>query len=215
MQPHPPHPGPDRGTALAQYQRRACHYDVELAPFEPIRRRAIRELGLRPGETVLDVGCGTGLSFAAMHAKVGTRGRIVGLEQSPEMIAVARDRVRRQGWRNVTLVCTPAEEADIELTADAALFHFTHDILRRPEAIDAVVARLRPGARVVAAGLKWASPWSWPLNLLVWSAAVYSVSSLEGLAAPWTELAQRVVGLTVQTSLLSGVYIARGEIRRS
>ena len=58
--------------------------------------------------TVIDVGCGTGLSFEALHRAVGMRGRIIGIEQSPEMIGKARDRVQRHGWRNVTLLNAPA-----------------------------------------------------------------------------------------------------------
>ena len=126
---------PDRDAALAQYRGRASVYDLELALFEPIRRRAIAQLALRPGDVVLDVGCGTGLSVALLEQGVGSGGRIVGIEQSPEMIAAARQRVRQHHWRNVSLLCAPVEEARIRVTADAALFHFTHDILQRPEAV--------------------------------------------------------------------------------
>ena len=205
---------PDRNAALAQYRRRAGVYDLELAAFEPIRRRAVLELGLRPGDTVIDAGCGTGLSFHLLQAAVRERGHIVGLEQCPDMLAQARSRVDEAGWRNVTLVCAPAEEADIAITADAALLHFTHDILRRPEALDAVFRCLRPGAQVVAAGLKWAPPWAWPVNLLVWSAALYSTTLIDGLEAPWSHLAARLRGLEVEPLLLGGAFIARGEVAR-
>ncbi|WP_309624317.1 methyltransferase domain-containing protein [Methylibium sp.] len=212
MKPDSPRRTPDRDAALAQYRQRAGLYDVELALFEPIRQRAILELGLRRGATVLDIGCGTGLSFALLQSGVQAQGRIVGIEQCPEMMAQARQRVERMGWRNVTLLCAPVEEANIAVTADAALLHFTHDILRRPEAVDAVIGHLRPRACVVAAGLKWAAPWAWPTNLFVWAAALHSVSSMDGLDAPWTCLAARLENLQVQTMLMETVYIARGEL---
>ena len=89
--------GPDRATALAQYRRRASVYDLELALFEPIRRDAIARLELQQGDTVLDVGCGTGLSFALVRQAIGANGKIVGMEQSPEMVAKARARITACG----------------------------------------------------------------------------------------------------------------------
>jgi len=203
---------PDRSVALAQYRGRAGVYDLELAPFEPIRRRAVAQLALRPDDAVLDVGCGTGLSFPLLLGRVGTGGRIVGIEQSPEMIDRARQRVAQQGWGNVSLVCAPVEAAEIPLLADAALFHFTHDILQQPEAIANVLRHLKPGARVVASGLKWAGPWRWPTNLFVLPAALRSVSSLEGLAAPWAGLAKAIPNLDVRSTLMGGLFVASGTL---
>ena len=54
---------PNRSTALRQYRSRARIYDLELLLFEPVRHRAIELLRLKKGDRVLDVGCGTGLSF--------------------------------------------------------------------------------------------------------------------------------------------------------
>ena len=207
-----PHKAPDRDAALAQYRRRAGIYDLELAAFEPIRERAIALLAPQPGATVFDVGCGTGLSLPPLRAAVGARGRIVGIEQSPEMMALARQRVRERNWRNVQLVEAPVESAPIAALGDAALFHFTHDILRRPEALANVVAHLRPGARVVASGLKWASPWAWPVNLPVWLAALHSVTTLEGLAAPWSGLEALLGTIQVQPLLGGGAYVALGTV---
>ena len=132
------------------------------------------------------MGCGTGLSLSLLRQGVGHKGRIVGIEQSPEMVEQARRRVARARWARVTLLCSPVETADIRARADAALFHFTHDILQRPEAIANVISHLRPGARVVASGLKWAAPWLMrPINLFVLPAALRSVTSLDGMDRPW------------------------------
>ena len=86
-------PGPDRRAALEQYRRRAAVYDFELALFEPLRREAVARLALQPGETVVDLGCGTGLSLPLLRAAVGATGHVVGIEQSPDMLARARRRV--------------------------------------------------------------------------------------------------------------------------
>ena len=202
--------GPDRRAALAQYEARASTYDLELAAFEPIRALAVASLELHPGETVLDVGCGTGLSLDRLHRGVGPTGRVVGIEQSPAMIARARERPCALENGNVELICSAAEDLELRGRADAALLHFTHDVLRRPAALDRVLACLRPGGRVVACGLQWASPWAVPVNLFVWGAALRSVSSLRGLDRPWSFLAERVRDLEVRPLLLGAVFLARG-----
>jgi ubiquinone/menaquinone biosynthesis C-methylase UbiE len=216
--PKRPSLGPDRDAALAQYRRRAGTYDLELALFEPIRRRAIEALAPRRGDTVFDVGCGTGLSFDLLHERVGAAGHIVGIEQSPEMIERARERVAHAGHRNITLLCAPAEQARVPAArrqADAALFHFTHDILRRTEALDHLLAHLKPGATVVATGLQWAPPWAVATNLMVWVGALRSVSSLDGLARPYSLLAERIDDLQVTVLLVGGVFLITGRARAS
>ncbi|MBG9386625.1 class I SAM-dependent methyltransferase [Caenimonas aquaedulcis] len=212
MRPHiAPRGGkPSRSAALDQYRRRAAGYDRELLLFEPIRTEAIAALDVHRGDVVLDVGCGTGLSFEMLHDRIGKGGRIVGIEQCPEMLARARARVDAAHWTNVELVGAPAAIARWSGKADAALFHFTHDVLREPAAIANVLSHLQPGAHVVASGLQWAPPWAWPTNGFVMLAAMYSVTSLEGLGKPWDLLARHLSDVEVVTTAFGGIYIARG-----
>jgi ubiquinone/menaquinone biosynthesis C-methylase UbiE len=203
-----PWQGPDRFVALEQYRQRATFYDFELALLEPIRRRAIEQLDLSIGENVIDVGCGTGLSITRLRHIIRANGEIVGIEQSSEMIAGARKRIERNRWSNVTLLQSPVEEAEIPRTADAALFHFTHDILRTPAAIANVIRHLKPGARIVASGLKWAEPWQMATNAMVLQAALRSVTSFEGLDEPWSHLANQVSSIDVEPMLRGSVFVA-------
>jgi ubiquinone/menaquinone biosynthesis C-methylase UbiE len=203
---------PDREAALAQYRRRAPLYDMELVAFEPARRGAVEALALRRGETVLDVGCGTGLSLPLLAEAVGPRGHVVGIEQSPEMIARARARTQAGGWRQVQLVEAPAENAQWRGQADAALFVFTHDVLVNDAAVANIVRHLRPGGRVAAAGLQWAPVWALPVNLFVFGAALHSVTTLSALDRPWQRLAPYLEDFTVQTSFGGAVYLARGRV---
>lgn len=207
------HRAAPREAALAQYRRRARIYDLELAAFEPVRRRALAALALVPGDTVLDVACGTGLSFPLLAAAVGPQGHVIGIEQSPEMMAAAARRVRRAHWPQVTLVTAPAESARLHGRADAALFLFTHDVLQSDAALANVLSHLKPGARVAAAGLQWAPAWALPLNLFVLSAALYSVTTLSGLDQPWRRLAQRLDGLCLEPMMGGAVYVASGRLR--
>jgi demethylmenaquinone methyltransferase/2-methoxy-6-polyprenyl-1,4-benzoquinol methylase len=205
---------PDRQQAMAQYGQRAEGYDMELAVFEPLRLDAMARLGLQPGQTVLDLGCGTGLSLAPLASAVGPRGRVIGVEQCPAMLAVARGRLAHSPGAAVDLLLAPVEEAafDEDLLADAALFHFTHDILQRPEAIARTLRHLKPGARVVACGLQWAPPWSWVSNLWVFSAALYSTSTLAHLDQPWRLLASALPDWQVRSQWAGAVYLGWGRV---
>lgn len=203
---------PDPSLALAQYRERAGRYDVELLAFEPVRRESIACMELRAGASVLDVGCGTGLSFEALRQRIGPRGHIVGIEPSPEMLALARKRIERHGWQGIELVEARAGTAPLHGHADAALFHFTHDVLQDDKALDHVLGHLKPGARVVAAGLQWAPPWCVPVNLFVLGAALYSVTCMAGLEQPWRRLAARLRDVQVRPVGVGGVYVLAGRI---
>jgi ubiquinone/menaquinone biosynthesis C-methylase UbiE len=159
---------------------------------------------------VLDVGCGTGLSFPYIENYIGPQGAIIGVEQSPEMIAKARARADENGWANVTLINAPAEEAKISLAADAAVFHFTHDLMQTPAALDNVFRSLKPGARVVATGLKWARWWSPAVNLFVRVAAMRSTTTMAGLEHPWRYLEPHLTGMVIEATAGGGTYLAYG-----
>lgn len=203
--------GPSAQAARDNYRRLAASYDRRVARVGGYRRRALVRLDAQADEVVLDVACGTGLSFASLAARLGPEGTIVGIEQSLEMLGHAR-RVQEAGWSNVTLIHGRVEAAPIPVTADAALFVLTHDVLRSPAAIANVLAAVRPGGRVVAAGSKWFSRWLFPANAYMWLKAGRFVTTFEGFDQPWTLLADAVPDLRVQTFLAGGGYLAWGTL---
>jgi SAM-dependent methyltransferase len=97
--------GPDRGRALDLYRTAAAGYDRAVSGrlVDRYRRRAIDRLWLASGDSVLDVACGTGANFALLADRVGPAGRLVGVDLSPDMLAIAAERVRRMRCENVTL----------------------------------------------------------------------------------------------------------------
>lgn len=202
----------NEAAALALYRARCGCYDWQLAPYEALRRAAVERLDLQPGQVVLDVGCGSGMSLDLLQQAVGPEGRVIAIDQSPEMLAHARQRVEQAGWSQVELVCSPVQQASLPAAADAALFHFTHDILQTPAALDHVLSHLAPGANLAVCGLKWAPPLYGMLNPLVWWHAVQSVTTLAGLDMPWAGLVARGARLQVEPLCGGALYLASGRM---
>jgi len=204
---------PARGAASQPaYREHARSYDLRTGVGQTYRRAVVEALPVRRGQVVLDVGCGTGLCHDSLLDKVGPQGGVVGIEESPEMVAVARERIEQEGWGNVSVVQSSAEDAQIAETADAALFCAVHDIMQSPDALRNVLGKLRPGAEVAAGGGKWAAPWMVALNLPVTMLHAPYVRSFEGFERPWHHLEQLLEDVHVRELGLGSGYIMTGQV---
>ena len=192
------------------YTEHARSYNRRTGAFQRYRHAIVDALPVRRGQLVLDVGCGTGLCCGLLREKVGSEGGVVGIEESPEMAAVAREHIAEEGWRNVTVVQSPAEEAEIAVSADAALFCAVHDILQSPDALRNVVTTLRPGAWVAAGGGKWAAPMMLALNATVQLLHAPYVRSFSGFDRPWRHLEQFVEDVQVREMAFGSGYVMTG-----
>lgn len=137
-----------------RYDRLARVYNV-LEPLYLIhdgaRRKAVQALDLSPGDTVLEIGCGTGRNFAHLVGAVGERGSVIGVDASPGMLAEARKLIARRGWSNVRLLQEDAARLSVEDDdVNGVLFSLSYSVLpeRRP-ALEAAWHRLAAGGRLV------------------------------------------------------------------
>jgi len=197
------------------YSEDACSYDRRTSAFQAYRQAIVEALPVGRGQVVLDVGCGTGLCCGMLREKVGSQGGVVGIEESPEMAAIARERVAREGWRNVTIVQSGAQDARIADTADAALFCAVHDIMQSPDALLNVMSQLRPQAQVAAGGGKWAASWLVAVNMQARILHAPYVRSFEGFDQPWHHLEPLIEDVQVQEVAFGSGYVLTGRSRRS
>lgn len=128
--------------------------DVEAIAAAP-KKASVQALALSPGDSVLDVGCGTGADVRLLAEAVGPFGRAVGLDESPAMIDTAKSRAT--ACPNVEFVVGDAVGmpfSDDEFSAariERALQH-----IKQPAAAIAEMARVvRPGGRLIAMEPDW------------------------------------------------------------
>jgi SAM-dependent methyltransferase len=207
---------PAQGVARQPaYSEDARSYDRRTGAFQAYRQAIVEALPVDPGQVVLDVGCGTGLCCGLLLEKVGSQGAVIGIEASPEMAAIARERVAREGWPNVTIVQSGAQDAQIAGTADAALFCAVHDILQSPDALQNVMDQLRPQAPVAAGGGKWAAPWLVGVNMQARMLHAPFVQSFEGFDRPWHHLEPLIEDVQLREVAFGSGYVLTGRSRQA
>ncbi len=131
------------------------------------RQRAVEALAPQPGEWILDLPCGTGLSLDGLAPAVGDEGRVVGVDYSAGMLARARRRVARAGWQNVTLLQGDVLKFDADALVSAGgrcevdCLHVFLGLSAFPawrRAAERLWSLLRPGGRLVAVDVHAARP---------------------------------------------------------
>jgi ubiquinone/menaquinone biosynthesis C-methylase UbiE len=122
--------------------------------FPPARRRAVLALGLRQGDTVLEVGVGSGRNLPYLVEAVGSNGSVVGVDASPGMLAEARRLVERHRWANVDLSRQDAARLQVKEDVSAVLFSLSYSVIPDPKAALACAWEcLVPGGRIVVMDL--------------------------------------------------------------
>jgi cyclopropane fatty-acyl-phospholipid synthase-like methyltransferase len=142
------HHGPDHFTDPARYVPawNAPDRDAWQKPEE-----IVAALGLRPGDTVVDLGAGTGYLLPPLSAAVGPTGTVVALDIEPSMLAFLDEARAKEGWTNVRTHAAALD--DPRLPAGGAHAIVTLNVWHHVEAREAyaakVAAALAPGGAFV------------------------------------------------------------------
>jgi ubiquinone/menaquinone biosynthesis C-methylase UbiE len=123
---------------------------VELDnPFTATNRAAviIGHLGLQPGMTVLDVGCGPGRVTLPAAREVGPTGQVIAIDLQPGMLRRARERARAAGLDNIRFVEAGVGDGKLDVSAAdrALLVTVLGEIPDREGALRSIFAALKPG----------------------------------------------------------------------
>ena len=207
---------------ISIYRKRAKRYDrstllLYLTGFRhrAYRKRAIRALALHPGDTVVDLGCGTGLDFSFLQDQVGPDGKIVGVDLTDAMLAYASELIEAHHWSNIELVQSDIAAYAFPPRVDGILSTFALTLVSEFDDVvknGAVV--LAPKKRFVILDFK--RPSGWLMNKAAPALARLLTGPFGGTIEmasrkPWESLEENVDLIQFTNLYLGGAYIAAGE----
>ena len=211
-----------KGEIRDLYRRRARRYDLTVRMYgllglriDSHRRRTVEALGLRLGDTVVDLACGTGLNFELLQKAVGPSGKVVGVDLTDGMLSEAERRVSQAGWDNVELV--QADVADYEIGQGVGGVLSTIALTLVPE-FDAVIEQasrvLSPGGRLAVLDLKRPEGWpEWLVRMGAWVNSPYGVSLDLADRHPWESVRRYLQEVEYREFYFGALYLSVGEVR--
>jgi len=210
----------DNRELTPRYARYFVHLIRPFPDFDPffiksLRQKAVQLLQLKPGDRVLDVGCGPGGSFPYLVDAVGTSGEVVGVDISPEIAINARRRIEKNRWSNVRVIEGDARTVELDGTFDGLLMFAAADSYASPHALDNLFSYLKNDARVAAFGAKLSlHRFGWILNpffrLAFRKLSFPSTPMID--RQPWRLLEKRVGQLNVEEHFFGWMFLAWGSI---
>ena len=117
------------------YAKRARFYDITANLFYIIgfrewayRKKAVTALNLKAGDTVVEIGSGTGLNFSLLQNVIGSEGKIIGVDQSNAMQEQALKKCLHSEWHNVELIECEANHYEFPANISGVLATFEHSM---------------------------------------------------------------------------------------
>jgi len=202
------------------YRKRAKHYDFTANLYylmgfreQAYRRKAVRKLNLNNGDTVVEIGCGTGLNFPMLQEAVGPKGKIVGVDLTDAMLDQACQRIKKNNWMNVELVQGDAAAYRFPDGTDGIISTFA--ITLCPE-FDRVIQNgcyaLKTGKRWVILDFKMTSGWLAHLApLAIMITMPFGVTADLASRHPWESIKKYLKDTSLAEFYMGFVYIATGE----
>ena len=189
---------------IQTYRKRAANYDFTANLYYlfgyrewAYRQRAVKALKLQPGDTVLELACGTGLNFSLFQHYIGPTGQIIGVDFTDAMLEQARKRVANQGWKNVTLIQHDASTFQIPPQAKAVFSSFAFSIFPDTEQVLTRIANsFAPGGRLVLLELQVPTSWpSWLASAVVALMRPFAIKDEWVIRRPWETIRKTIKAL--------------------
>jgi ubiquinone/menaquinone biosynthesis C-methylase UbiE len=204
----------ERAFIAARYDRIAGLIGfIDWLFFVPphFRKRAAQRLGLRPGDRVLEIGCGTGRNFPYLRQAVGPNGRIYGVDLSGGMLAKAQALCEQQQWSNVELAQNDAAEYVAPEPLDGVLFGLSYNTMpHHLMVLHHALKQLRPGGRIVIMDGKVPSGLGGKLALPFGLWLMKHTMLGNPLIKPWKDLAAHADDFEMEEFLFGAWYICWG-----
>lgn len=201
------------------YEKRASIYELAVYgcyllgfPIGRYRRLVIKALAPSPGDTVVEIGCGTGMNFPLLQAEIGPSGKIIGVDISEEMLKRAEKRISDAGWKNVELVHASAADYSFPDRVDGII---ATGVLTYEPDYDEVIER---GTRALAPGRRWVvfdykMPRGWFRHLVplfVWIFRPFGISSALFKRTAWQSIKGHLQNSKIEEFYFGLIFIASG-----
>lgn len=175
--------------AAAAYNAASDHFDHPANTFwDRFGKATIERLELLPGDSVLDVCCGSGASAIPAAEAVGPQGRVLGIDLAENLLSLARAKARERGLTNVEfqvgdMLSPPAPDEGFDAVACVFGIFFVPDM---QGAVRELWRKLRPGGKLAIT--TWGPNFFEPANSVFWDTIRQEAPALHKSFAPWDRI---------------------------